>query len=103
MSATSSDNDFDNAWPPLVRRCAAAGAAIALAALPGAGFGASKLFKCVEGGRTIYQQQACSVNSEPAASGPQAVAKAGGAEAAPARPALRPPSPASSASATSRR
>jgi hypothetical protein len=88
------------------RRFAAAAVAIALTAPCGASFGASKLFKCIEGGRTVYQQQACSVTSEPAPSAtvPTTV-KASGAEAASAtaRPAVRPPSPASSASATRRR
>jgi len=89
-----------------LHRCrTAAAAAIALTTLRGAGFGASKLFKCIEGGRTVYQQQACSATAEPAVSAPPPAAKASGVDAASAaaRPALRPPSPASSASATSRR
>jgi hypothetical protein len=53
-------------------------AALALAAAHAQG--ASKMFKCVEGGRTIYQQQACAVVAEPA-SAPRAAAKASAAVA----------------------
>ncbi len=39
---------------------------------------AAQMFKCVDGGRTVYQQQACSVSSQPdgAASAPRIGAKA---------------------------
>ena len=38
----------------------------ALLAGPCAGaFAASQLYKCVDGGRTVYQQQACSPSSQP--------------------------------------
>jgi hypothetical protein len=79
-----------------------------------AAFAASQLFKCVEGGRTVYQQQACSPSSQPEpppgtatkASAPTSMAKA----SAPAGQATlvsqgkvkMPPSPASSALATPR-
>ena len=44
-----------------------------LAGLCGNAIAASKLFKCVEGGRTVYQQQACSPSAQPevAASAPR--------------------------------
>jgi hypothetical protein len=92
---------------PLARRVAAlfAGALLALpCACP---FAASQLYKCVDGGRTVYQQQACSVSSQPeaAASAPRIGAKASApaADAASAAPRkLRSPSPASSAPATPR-
>ena len=92
---------------PLPRRVAALCAG-ALLALPCARpFAASQLFTCVEGGRTVYQQQACSVSSQPevAASAPRATAKAsapasGAASAAPRK--VKSSSPASSAPATPR-
>ncbi len=74
----------------------------------GAAFGASQLFKCVEGGRTVYQQQACPASSqaEPAPGAPRVVARTVGASAEPASapPArkVKPPSPSSSDSATPR-
>ena len=38
---------------------------------------AAQLFKCMEGGRTVYQQQACPVSgAEPAASAPPAASQA---------------------------
>ena len=63
-----------------------------------------QLFKCIESGRTVYQQQACSVSSqiEPAASAPHASTKASEPAtkvAARVKPAT---APASSAPATSR-
>jgi hypothetical protein len=79
-----------------------------------AAFAASQLFKCVEGGRTVYQQQACSPSAQPEpapgtpakGSAPASMAKA----SAPAGPATlvsqgkvkTPSSPASSALATPR-
>jgi hypothetical protein len=94
------------------RRQLAVAAGLVLASLCEASLGGSQLFKCVEGGRTVYQQQACSVSSQPelAASAPRPQAKAS-APAAAAAPALetvaatrrlKPPSPASAAIATSR-
>jgi hypothetical protein len=90
---------------PLQHAIAAAAGAL-LAALSGASLGASQLFKCVEGGRTVYQQQACPVSSqpEPAASAARLAAKTAvaGNDVASAPPRkLRSPSPASSAPATS--
>jgi hypothetical protein len=100
---------------PLHRRAAAAAAGVVLATLSGTSLGASQLFKCIEGGRTVYQQQACSVSSqpEPAASAPRITAKAsaaggepvprGSAEAAPpGTRKVKPASPASAAPATPR-
>ena len=60
--------------------CAATGS-LALALLLTASWSAAatpQLFKCIDGGRTVYQQQACSVSSqiEPAASAPHASTKA---------------------------
>ena len=92
---------------PLARRLAALFAG-ALLALPCARpFAASQLYKCVDGGRTVYQQQACSVSSQPeaAATGPNTATKAStpAADAASAAPRkLRPSSPASSVPATPR-
>jgi hypothetical protein len=41
-------------------------AASVLAALADSGFAASQLlYKCVDGGRTVYQQQACPVSATP--------------------------------------
>lgn len=91
---------------PAHRRLVAALAGATAAALSGAGVAGSQLFKCVEGGRTVYQQQACPPSSqpEPAASAPNAAAKASApalATAADGRK-VRSPSPASSAPATPR-
>lgn len=80
-------------------------AAVALLALPCAGaFAAPQLFKCVEGGRTVYQQQACRVSAESeAASGAATRAAPPVADAASAAPRkLKSSSPASSAHATRR-
>ena len=65
---------------------AALAAALALAlATPKIATAGAQLFKCVEGGRTVYQQQACPLSSQPeGASAPRAAAKASG----PAEPAL---------------
>ncbi len=65
----------------------------------------SQLFKCVDGGRTVYQQQACPVTQhvEASASGAHASAKSASEPAAKVTARLRPPSgPASSAPATPR-
>ena len=62
---------------PLTRGIAALFVGASLGA-PGAGaFAASQLYKCVDGGRTVYQQQACSPSTQPevAASAPQSTAK----------------------------
>ncbi len=88
---------------PLRRIVVAATAA--LLALPCAGaFAASQLFKCIESGRTVYQQQACPVSSQPDAASSLAVkASAPAADAASATPRrLKSSSPASSAPATRR-
>jgi len=93
----------------------AAAAAFALAAhAAGNAAAAAQMFKCVEGGRTVYQQQACSVSSQPdpAASAPHAASKASAAASkasaaadpasAGARKVKRPSPTASSAPATPR-
>jgi len=50
---------------PLPRGIAALLVGASLGA-PGAGaFAASQLYKCVDGGRTVYQQQACSPSVQP--------------------------------------
>ena len=64
-----------------------------------------QLFKCVEGGRTVYQQQACPVTSqvEPAASGPASMTKVASEPATRVAARLRPvPASAASAPATPR-
>jgi hypothetical protein len=47
-----------------VRQLAAA-AVLVLAAVPCAAGAAPQMYKCVEGGRTVYQQQACPVHPDP--------------------------------------
>ena len=77
-------------------------AALALAVASDA-FAAAQLYKCVENGRTVYQQQACNPQPESAAASttrPPASA-ASDASAAAARKVKR-PWPASSAPATPR-
>jgi len=81
----------------------------ALLAGPCAGaFAASQLYKCVDGGRTVYQQQACSPSTQPesAASAAQATARVSAAVTDPAASAPRriraSSAPASSALATPR-
>ena len=90
----------------LPRSIAAVAAATALAWPSGAAFGASQLFKCVDGGRTVYQQQACPLSSqaEPASAAPRLSARTGVAStetaaSAPPRK-VKPTSPASSGPAT---
>jgi hypothetical protein len=82
------------------RTVAALAAAAALCAFAGQGHAASQLFKCVDGGRTVYQQQACplSAQTEPMASSPRALAKADSASApaSAGAPRLRPVSLAAS-------
>jgi hypothetical protein len=85
----------------------AAAAAVALAAMPWSAGAASKLYKCIEGGRTVYQQQACPVQSDPAtaASAEHAAPKAS-AVAVPASAGERKvkgPSPAASSAPATRR
>ena len=79
--------------PPLAARLAtAAMLALALAAVSHPAQSATQLFKCVIDKRTVYQQQACPVNAEPApgaASAPPSAASPHAANAAasvPARP-----------------
>ena len=62
---------------PSSRRVAALFVGALLAAPCTAVVAASQLFKCVDGGRTVYQQQACSPTTQPevAASAPQTTAK----------------------------
>ena len=89
-----------------MRRALCAAAASLLLAVPSWSMAASpQLFKCVEGGRTVYQQQACPVSSqlEPAASGPTSTSKAASEPATRVAARLKPASPpASSAPATLR-
>jgi uncharacterized iron-regulated membrane protein len=72
----------------------AAWAAAVLLLAPASAFAGSQLFKCVDGGRTIYQQQACSVSE------PEAPASAAKADAA--RKVRQASVPASAAPATPR-
>jgi len=79
-----------------------------------AAFAASKLFKCVDGGRTVYQQQACPTSAQPEAapsapakaSAPSSLAKASGSGSDAAtdapRKVMAPSSPASAAPAKPR-
>ena len=69
-------------------------AALAIA-IAGDAFAASQMYKCVENGRTVYQQQACNPQPEPAASAASDAASLAG------KP-LKRPSAASSAPATRR-
>jgi hypothetical protein len=91
---------------PLQRRLAAGAVAALLLALSQAAGAASQLFKCIEGGRTVYQQQACAGAAQPEPAfgmTPLAKSAATPAEATSATPRrLRSPSPASSAPATPR-
>jgi hypothetical protein len=74
-------------------------AAAVLGVAPASAWAGSQLFKCVDGGRTIYQQQACSV-SEPEA--PASAAKAEPASLAAARKVKPASASASAAPATPR-
>jgi len=93
----------------VVKRRLAAVLVGASLAWPFAGaFAASQLYKCVDGGRTVYQQQACapSAHPEPVSSAPHASAKASApstdtASVAPRR-VKAPPAAASAAPATLR-
>jgi hypothetical protein len=64
----------------LLGRFAAVAIGALLAAPCAEALAGTQLFKCVDGGRTVYQQQACSVSSQPdpAASAPRPGAKASG-------------------------
>ena len=77
-------------------------AALLLAGSTGA-FAAPQMYKCVENGRTVYQQQACNPQppAEAAASAARAAAAAPSEAPAAAKKVRRPP-PASSAPATPR-
>ena len=88
---------------PTHRHIAALVVGASLAAPCIGAFAASQLYKCVDGGRTVYQQQACSpsAQAEVAASAPHGAAKASAPAAGPRK--LRASSlPASSALATRR-
>ena len=93
---------------PSSRRVAALLVGALLAAPCTAVVAASQLFKCVDGGRTVYQQQACSPSTQPDAAStvPAAMAKASAPSADSAASAPRRiralPSPASAALATPR-
>ena len=71
-------------------------------AIAGDAFAASQMYKCVENGRTVYQQQACNPQPEPAASAARPAASAPSDAASPAGKPLKRPSAASSAPATRR-
>jgi hypothetical protein len=79
-------------------------AALAAAGVPAAA--ATQMFKCIIDKRTVYQQQACPANADPASSpAPPAAGTrpAGAAASAPLRGGIKPASrPASSAPATPR-
>ena len=81
-------------------------AAGTLFAMASDGNAASQLFKCVEGGRTVYQQQACPVEAQPAQAASAASSVAARPASAVANAAatrkLRPASHHASASATPR-
>jgi hypothetical protein len=80
-------------------------AVLALATLAGPAGAASKMYKCVEGGRTIYQQQACAVSPQEApasAPGPAAHSSAASEPASAGAGKVKPASPASSVPATPR-
>ena len=66
-------------------------------------FAATQMYKCVENGRTVYQQQACNPQpqAETAASAARPPASAA-ADASAAAKKVKRPSPASSANATPR-
>jgi len=90
-----------------VRRATRAlAASLWLLALPSWSLAAApQLFKCVDGGHTVYQQQACPVTSqaEPAASAAHVSARAASEPAARVTARLKPASPpASSGPATPR-
>jgi hypothetical protein len=88
-----------------MRRLAVA-AALVFTAVPFTADAAPTMYKCIEGGRTVYQQQACPVHpdAEPAASAARAATKASAAAepAAGERKVKRASPAASSASATPR-
>jgi len=65
-------------------------------------FAAPQMYKCVENGRTVYQQQACNPQPEAAVPTAKAPASAPAAASSAAAKKLRRPSPASSAPATPR-
>ncbi len=79
--------------------------ALALGSSGGDAIGAVQMYKCIVGGRTVYQQQGCPVDAEPAASAavPGKTAVGAGAPASSNVKRVRPASAKpSSASATPR-
>jgi len=76
-------------------------AALAIA-IAGDAFAASQMYKCVENGRTVYQQQACNPQPEAAASAAKAPASAASDASSAAGKKVKRPSPASSAPAMPR-
>jgi hypothetical protein len=76
-------------------------AALALA-LGSDAFAAAQMYKCVENGRTVYQQQACNPQPEAAASAAKAPASAASDASSAAAKKVKRPSPASSAPAMPR-
>ena len=93
---------------PLPRGIAALLVGASLAGTGASAFAASQLYKCVDSGRTVYQQQACSPSTQPDAASTvsPAMAKSSAPSADPASSAPRRiralPSPASAALATPR-
>jgi hypothetical protein len=88
-----------------VSRWLAVAAGVAAVSLPAAARASTQLYKCVEGGRTVYQQQACPITAqaESMASGPRTVSAAPASAPAGTSPKLKPASPpASAAPATPR-
>ena len=76
-------------------------AALALA-LGSDAFAAAQMYKCVENGRTVYQQQACNPQPEAAASAAKAPASAASDASSAVGKKVKRPSPPSSAPATLR-
>lgn len=91
------------AWPT-IHLARAAGFALVLAAGAGDAAAAAQLFKCMIDKRTVYQQQACPANADPAAASAPAAAAASSTarEAASAPRRLKPASPAAASDPATR-
>jgi hypothetical protein len=72
----------------LARLAAAAGFLTFAMTAPGS-FAATQMFKCIIGGRTVYQQQACPADADP----PKAAASAGAASSPSGSASASAPSP----------
>jgi hypothetical protein len=70
-------------------RLAAAAGLLAFAAAGPTSLAATQMFKCIIGGRTVYQQQACPADADP----PKAAASAGVASNASSSASAAAPSP----------